>query len=438
MRQKLCIIFVFLLISSAFRLHSLWQMDITIQNHSASEDQLETILRIGEHEDATEAYDYYYDLPYLIPPMNPSYIVAYFPHSDWGEHSGNYIKDIRSTQIFEKAFDATLRAQNPYSSSYSISWQLPPEFPDYYQPRLLRGGSEIDMRQQDTFTFHNSGSYSYFSIELSPDADIPVELQPIGTLHFSDNQLRRINLDRHFRAIEGSLSYATIANVNLHQALSIEADSTWWELYPLPGWIGQTTVELNVQTDASEISREISVIRDSTNSPPQWLGPQSITIQQNGSFSLALEGLIFDPDRDEVNLTLEPEMDLVSILDDGQSVELTPNEGFKGEILVQVFLDDGSNPIAQANILLRVEPVAPAAPQNLHLGMMQNGLLRLSWDPVDSDPAGGILPGISYNVYHKADPEAEFELRDQDLTQNFLDMDPAASRMFFKVIVINE
>jgi len=438
MSLKRSFVLILILIYSAWNLHAAWQTSINIRNLSSSSDYLECSVIIGEHEDASEAYDYYFDLPYLIPPMNPSYIVAYFPHPDWTPHHGNYLKDIRSTEIMSKSFDATLRAVNPYSANYVISWSLPDAFPDYYQPRLIHQNQEVDMRTQSSYSFQSSNNYSYFSIELGLQSGVPFEIEPLSALHYSDNLSRLINLDRHFGVVDGELSYALEPNDELVQSLSVIADSTWWEIYPSVGWIGETAAELSVFSSFGELSREIIVTRDQTNSPPEWRGVTSLEIVQNGSLILDISESIFDADRDEVFLSGSSD-DLVLIFRaEDESLELLPSSGFKGQSILDLELDDGVNSPQQVILPIEIFAAEPIPVANPRLESLSEGNLRLVWDPSDEDSSGGYLPGIKYRVYSLGDPWGESEILAEDLSQNYLDIDPAFSRKFFYVKAINE
>lgn len=442
MRYKLLNLIFLILLILPVRLAADWQIKLTVANHGSGSVQLLGEAYLGEAAGAQNGYDWQYDLAYLYPPMNPSYVVPYFVHSDWGLNNGNYSVDIRFTNPATKIWDTRIKTQNPLSYNYTLSWAISGVIPAYYNPRLVHGQASIDLRTQSSYSFVSAASLTTCSIRMEYDPSIPYLLYPLEDLLFSDNQPQRINLSRHFQVATGSLTYTFSASENLVQSIEAEGDSVYWELYPQPGWTGQTSVEISALANAHRASQVVNIWRDSTNSPPQlWQAVPTLQLIQNQSAEFSWAGLFFDADGDSLSLEIDDTATIQVVYDPvAETAMLIPAAGFKGETSLYIWLYDGHNPPVGVQLELLVQPSQPETVHNLQLYQSWDAGLICSWDAVLTDVSGAPVSGIVYELLISEDPSfAAAAIRLQRYTEGTSVQIPSAlPTAFIKIIAINE
>jgi hypothetical protein len=440
MKLRFLVLTAIAVIFPGLRLHAGWELPIQIQNQGNEGNILSSSMIMGEHTSASDDYDAQNDMRYTFPPMNNNYVVCYFVHDDWGEHSGNYFTDIRSLQPDNKIWECQIRANNPYSTSFELSWDLNDDIPDCYQPVLHFGDDSIDMLQQSSYSYSSVATYKDFSIELQYNGLLPYQIQDLPALHFSDNQAQSLNLSDYFVAGSGELGFGIWAHADLVQELEVLADSTMWHVYPRPGWIGETTALISVYGPAGDsLNAEIEIERDSNNSPPVWLGGVALQLTQNQSTVFSWAEQIFDADRDSVSLELDGGA-YITVEYDEQATEanLIPEPAWKGETEITLQLDDGSNPSQDYTLTILVLPSEPQSPQNLTLEILSDQTLELHWQPVELDISGLPLSGIRYRVLLYADPAATQLILTQQTSDSRLLLDPSSDRVFVRIIALND
>lgn len=430
-----------LLLALPFCLRAEWRMDIHVINYSAgATDSLSNWASFGEMQSAQEGYDSQ-DLLYNIPPMGNRYVVPYFRHTDWGANSGNFSVDIRSTVPNTKIWESSVKAQSPYTSSYTLRWHCVwGEIPAYYSPKLILGQSQIDMRSQTSFTYVSGASITNFSIQLVYDPQMPYITQPIGNILFANNQPVQIVLNHHFAVNSGSLSYSFAPNEYITQTLLNEAGNRLWKLQPVEGWIGSTSLTITAHNGTKSICQTVSATRNYINSAPEFIQPlPHLEIMQNSFFSWHWGALAEDPDGDAITLEALPTSALDIIIDNVNKILIiSPAESFKGNTQLQIYLSDGTNLSFPYLLEISVLPSTPQPVQNLQLSTTTEGMI-LTWNAVTLDIGGKAIGGIVYNVYSYAEPSfsAPQHLIATGLADTFLAIPAVQRQGFFRVIANN-
>ena len=437
-----CRHFIFLLaiaICASINLYADWRIKLTITNQG-SDDSISASVFLGESEGAADGLDTY-DFPLGPPPNNLPYIRAYFPHNDWGStFNGNYIKDIRSINPAAKTWNFTFsKSGTPLSNNYRLSWNITGLFPACYQPRLVFKSENINMLTQSSYLY--TGWVTSGSIQMQYNNAMPYQVLTLQELLFSDNLTKGLNLNRYFKVGSGTLNFNCHPNANLVQNLVTLQDSVWLNIYPVAGFTGTTVAEFTVSGTGGTLNMQISVIRDTTNSPPVYLDtiqPLPIIQNQQGIFSWA--GKVLDPDLDALiinfsggeNISIEPDETL-------QQAAVIPAAGFKGETVFQFSLSDENHSPVIYEIPVNVLPAVPGSPQNLVLQLLPENSLLLSWQTVNTDTSGLPVNGLKYKVMLYAD-SAGTQLINQytDISTSQIIIPIGAEKMFIKVIAVNE
>lgn len=422
------------------RLEANWGFNIRIQNQDSEGNLLGSSMSMGEREEAEDGYDNQNDMSFTFPSLGSQYVICYFVHEDWGDDNGNYLTDIRSLQPANKIWNSCVRAQNPYTPQYTLSWQLTANIPPYYQPVLHFGENSIDMRAQSSYSYSSYAGYTYFSIELLYNEYLPYQTQELPDLLFSDNQERSFDLNEYFALSNGELSYGCLANPDLIQSLETSEDSALWHVYPRPGWIGQTSSTLYAYGPTGDsLSVEVSIMRDSTNSPPLYQGVSYLELTQNQSAIWNWSGQVFDADRDEVSLSFYPaEHITIQPVDSLGAVELIPEPAFKGETQITLQLDDGINPSILDTLRILVLPSVPQMPQFTAWQILSDGSLSLRWSMVQSDINNLPITGIRYRVLLSHDPAGIHLLDTFETPDSRIVLPLVYQRCFIRIIAINE
>jgi hypothetical protein len=270
---------------------------------------------------------------------------------------------------------------------------------------------------------------------------MPYQVLTLPELLFSDNLTKGLNLNRYFKVGSGTLNFNCLPNANLVQNLVTLQDSVWLNIYPVAGFTGTTVAEFTVSGTGGTLNMQISVIRDTTNSPPVYLDtiqPLPIIQNQQGIFSWA--GKVLDPDLDALiinfsggeNISIEPDETL-------QQAAVIPAAGFKGETVFQFSLSDENHSPVIYEIPVNVLPAVPGSPQNLVLQLLPENSLLLSWQTVNTDTSGLPVNGLKYKVMLYAD-SAGTQLINQytDISTSQIIIPIGAEKMFIKVIAVNE
>lgn len=265
-------------------LYASWQLELYYQNFGTGGALISSSAILGEHPNALDAYDWNYDIPLGPPPQNPGYLRIYFPHADWYPYNGNYGRDIRSTTVIQKSWNITLQQNAPLSSNYALSWIIPNTLPAYYQPKLLISNSTIDMRSHASYTW--TGIKNSCSVCLDIVPGYPYLLAAPPDLFFANLQPQRLNLRRYFGITSGALSFAYSPDPNLIQSIVTENDSIYWQVQPLSGWTGTTTIILSATGSAGTVTSEVEITCEASSSPPQ--APQNVHISLSSPDSLCL------------------------------------------------------------------------------------------------------------------------------------------------------
>jgi len=98
-RRKTLLLLALTLLLCGVQLHAAWQMELVYSAVISGGTTLSDNAVLGEHANALEGYDYLDIVMLGAPPMNPSYVRSYFPHTDWGAYYCNLKYDIRSANI---------------------------------------------------------------------------------------------------------------------------------------------------------------------------------------------------------------------------------------------------------------------------------------------------------------------------------------------------
>ncbi|MCB5286305.1 MAG: hypothetical protein LHW64_00695 [Candidatus Cloacimonetes bacterium] len=413
-----------------------WEVYIGIQNQNSSGSYLASSMVIGEHQNALEGYDASYDHSYTFPSMSNRYVQPYIVHNDWGAHNGNFLADIRSQVPGNKTWNCKARAQNPHSAFYTLSWTVPADFPAYYQATLTILSVSIDMRAQNQYTYATYNAYTDFSIAVQFDDSIPYQIREFPTLSFSDNQIQSLNLNEYFSSGDSGLDFACIPNANLVQ----ELDNMLWQIYPNPGWIGETSAEIRVYgSQGDSLSAFVNVVRDDTNSPPQWEGALELQLIQNQQIILSWEEQIYDADRDEITVNIDGgdhfRVFLNDLLDEAT---LIPEPAFKGETVVHLLLSDGFRSLQRFDISVQVLPSEPRRPEALELQVLPDHSLMLSWAEVNADISGLPINQIRYRISLYSQPDATGLISEQESSDTNIILPLSQERVFIRVIAINE
>lgn len=408
---------------------------------------------IGEHVDAEEGFDSF-DFPKPNPFTSP-FILAYIRHTTWGVNNGRYHRDIRSTTIAQKTWNIEVIRQSPYSNNYSLTWDIPPEVPGYYNLRLTHGSVIIDMRSQNSYSYSAAGT-AYFQIQTVPQYGIPYITDQIDTLHFSDNLEQVINLDEHFGILDSSILYSLENNPHIVQEIILEEGTPYWHFYPAPGWTGTTTAIINAVGTSGNCTMEITIIRDETNSPPYYTGSEeTVVMTQNLPSIIDLHNTVHDDDLDDVTVTvlsgiyIEAEYDSLANL-----INLVPHPSFKGSDSITLILDDSVNDPVEIALDIEVLPSEPQAVQNIEtsfivldepIGRNQHDVrtvtyFSLRWSEVTVDVNNSPINGVIYKVLIWNDPDNLFDDSEaQELITHEPDLmiEAGSEMMFFKIIAVN-
>ncbi len=441
MNYKLLVMFIFTLGIWAYAAAADWTMELIVISSDSAGHQATGNAYLGEKAIALDGYDEE-DFAYLFPPISDHYVVPYFKHSDWGANNGNFRRDIRSTIPTDKSWNLEIKAQAPYSYDFTLNWSVSGSIPAYYTITLLHGALQTDMGTQSSYTYSSAASLTNMTIQIGYDATMPYALGEIGDLLFSDNQARQIDLGDYFSVATGTLEYSFSANDSLCQSIITQGDTLYWELYPTPGWCGETAVTISATANGHTLSETLNVIRDSTNSPPLFItAPEPISVTQNQSISWSWADLIYDADRDSVFVTLEASEYATATYDyAGQSMTIYPTLGYKGSAELELSLSDGHNAPQNYAVNMMVEPAVPAQAQNVNLQVTSGSGISISWDPVVTDQSGAPLSDLQYKViiYEDLPGTGEAWAEYSGLTSPALSLPTPPDKAFIVIIAINE
>jgi len=419
-----------------------WRLELLVTNTGTGGSENHGSAILGESGDASEAYDWGNDLAYAFPPMSNSYVAPYFLHSDWGEYNGNFSVDIRSTLPDTKTWITKIKAQNPLSTNFIISWQITGSFPPYYAPILLFGANTINMLEQSSFYYASAANISSCTIQMQYDPSYPVILDPIADMLFSDNLLREVNLNQHFAVASGELAFTYVNNEFLVQDLCTRNDSIYWAVYPVPGWTGSTQAELNATNDAHSVSMTVNITRDETNSPPVLSGSlEPLSIIQNQSQIFSWEHLLYDADLDSTWLELGSTAQIQVYPDPTLCQALiVPSAGFKGCDSLSIWIYDGFTAPQQFFLDINVLPAEPMQVQNLQISVTADSSLICAWDAVTQDISGGPISGLLYDVYvyEEIPSGATAILSQHSIAGTMIELPGDLCRGFIQVIAKNE
>jgi hypothetical protein len=417
-----------------------WSVRLKVHNHGSIGTQNAGSARWGEKLNALDGYDQT-DLAYAFPPMSNSYVVLYFVHTDWGPYNGNFVWDYRSTIPATKIWNTTIKAQNPLSVNYTLSWELTGDIPAYYQPSLVFGQQSINLRTQSSFNYTTSALTTNCVIRVDYDATIPYVLSPIPDLLFSDNQSRRENLDEHFGVNTGSLTYSYTDNAHLGQRIVNEGGSSYWEVHPVAGWIGSTSVEISAIGNGHTVSQTVNIERDDTNSPPLFIDElPHLELIQNQSLIWSWTNLVHDADWDSTWVEIDDTENFSAICDNAaQEALIIPMPGFKGQDSLLVSIHDAFNPPQTYTLQLSVLPSEPLTVQNIQLHPDGDQGIICSWDAVNLDISGAPLAGIVYDIYlYDEWPAAAPVQIIESISDNWVLIPDPADKAFIRIIAINE
>jgi len=107
---------------------------------------------IGMSKDASEGHDFV-DV-YELEPLSSQFVSVYFPHPDWGKHSGNFTQDVRPFTGDPTVWDFVV-ATNCGDDELTLNWTIPEEIESELQIHLIsyENGEEIDMREQSEYSY---------------------------------------------------------------------------------------------------------------------------------------------------------------------------------------------------------------------------------------------------------------------------------------------
>ncbi len=435
--RKILLLIAIMATSWATSLYSAWQLGLSYANSGSGGTVINSTAFLGEDPNATNGYDWNFDAPLPPAPNNPGYVRIYFPHSDFGGSNGNYLVDIRAATPVQKTWNIALSVNTPLSTSYSLSWSIPPLLPDYYQPKLLIGSSTINMRSQSSYAW--TGYMSSCSVRLDVVAGMPYLLAIPPDLLFSDNQPQSLNLRRYFSVISGNLSFSFSPNPNLEQSLVTLGDSLYWKVAPVPGYIGSTTVTLSAIGSGGTKTQNVIITRDATNSPPVFSPPgEAVQIFEGSGGFFYFADLISDPDLDPIEIQASSDSSLtLNVMADQQAVQILPAPGKKGNASFFLELSDGHNPVQSHPVNVFINPLEPSPITHIN-ATMQSGMLQLSWAPVLESIWGLPVFDLEYRVCAFSDAactEPLFELVTPDTA---LGIPAAYPQVFVRISTINE
>ncbi|MCB5268160.1 MAG: Ig-like domain-containing protein [Candidatus Cloacimonetes bacterium] len=395
------LIFFVLILWQAFAAASDWRVKFTVTNHGSEGAQITNWAYFGEAANAADGYDYYNDLLLMSPPSGSPYIAPYFPHSDWGINNGNFVKDIRSNNPTNKTWNTTIKVQNRLSNNFTLSWEFIDDIPDYYSPIMVFGTQSINILEQSSFNYTSAATLTNLTLTVDYNSLVPYSLAEIPDLTFSDNQSQSLNLNRYFRVGSGTLSFTCSPDDNLIQDIVSNGDSVYWVLYPVPGWQGITTVEINAINGINISSQSVVVQRDNTNSPPvlQQALP-TLQVTQNQSVNWDWTSYFADPDLDSLSISvMDCEHISVQASVNPGEITISPSEGYKGNLNLTLLVFDGHNEAPAFPIELQVLPSQPQQVQNVRFSFEDPASLLCEWDPVVQDISGNAISDLVYNVY---------------------------------------
>lgn len=426
-------------------LHSInWVLNINAQNTNPSGANLIDSFRIGENEYASDGYDLL-DWVKNPAPSASNYIYAYVKQTTWGANNGYYFRDIRSSTAALKTWNAEIYRANPFSNSYTVSWELPSNLPPYYTIQLIRGSTTINMRNQNSYTFTASSTIT-FQIKVSPTSGVPFIAEQIPEQLFSNNLLRRIAIAPHFVILNSPINYSLANNPLLVQSLVTINDTLFWQFRPQNAWIGTTYSSISATGSSGNVTMNISITRDSTNSPPYYIDSgDNLHILQNQSLTISLANRIFDDDLDNVSVSIAS-TDFVDASYDpiGQSLLLSPVPGFKGACEVFLMLDDTINEPQAISLPLVVDPSQAKAVSQISLStLFPNQNLLLTWDPVTEDINDLPLTNLLYRIdIYAENPEYQSEaispVETILVSDTFYELSAQTPKKFIIIKVINE
>lgn len=435
---KYLILIAVIAIGGVAHLFADWQMGLSFSNLGTGGSYYRSSAYLGEHSSATNGYDWNYDIPASPAPNNPGYVRVFFPHTDWGAYNGNFRADIRAANPLQKTWNVTLAVNTPLSTNYSLEWTIPSEMPDYYQPKLLIGSTTINMRTQSAHAW--TGVVSSCSVRLDLAAGMPYLKAPLPDITFSNNYSQSYNLNRYFAVLSGSLSFSFSSNPYLEQSLVAAGDSLYWHLYPVYGYVGSTSVVISAIGSGGTKTATVNVIRDSTNSPPQFAMPeQPVLIYESTGDFFIYTGRVSDPDLDPVQLmayendTLTP-----SFFYDQQAIFLQPAQGFKGNTSFTLEISDGVNPLQTYEIPVYVQALEPNPVTGINLSQAPDGSLVLCWDEVQDSIWGTPVYDLEYRVSGFADAGCTQLLFEYSVSDNILQIPSGYPSVFVIITTINE
>lgn len=416
---------------------SSWQLSLTYTNTGTGGAMINSTAYLGEDPNATNGWDWNFDVPLPPAPNNPGYVRIYFPHSDFGANNGNYLVDIRANNPVQKTWNISLAVNTPLSTAYSLSWVIPPLMPDYYQPKLLIGSSTINMRSQSSYAW--TGYMSSCSVRLDLLAGMPYLLAIPPDLLFSNNQPQYLNLQNYFSVISGNLSFAFSANANLEQSLVSVNDSLHWKVNPLHGYSGTTSVNLSATGSGGTKTVSVDVTRDATNSPPVFSPPlEAVQIEEGSGGYFSYEGLISDPDLDPVQIQAIGDSTLsLEVMQSLQAVHILPSPGVKGNGSFILELSDGLNPAQSYNIPIYIYPLEPQQVTNVNINI-QNGSLLIAWSPVTHSIWSIPVFDLEYRVCGFSDAACTQPLFNLVTPENNLSLPAIYPTVFVRITTINE
>lgn len=442
MKYKLLVPVLAALLMHAAALYADWQLSLIVTNHGSGSSVLQGYAHLGEHATASDGYDWNHDLAYQNFSPSPEYVHPYFVHTDWGTtYNGNYSVDIRSTVPATKTWNTTIKAQNRLSNNYTLSWEITGSIPSYYTPVLVFGAQTINLRAQSSHSYATAASLTNCVIRVDYDATIPYILSPIPDLLFSDNQARRVNLNEHFAVNTGSLTYSYADNAHLGQRIVNEGGAFHWEVHPLAGWIGSTSVEITATGNGHTVSQMVSIERDNTNSPPLFIDELPLLeLTQNQSLIWSWAGLVYDADWDSTWVEIDDTENFSAICDyQTEEVLLIPAPAFKGQDSLQVSIHDAFNPPQTYTLHLSVLPSEPLMVQNIQLHPDGDEGIVCSWDAVTLDINGAPLAGIVYDLYLYAEwPSATPAQIIESISNTWVLIPDLWDRAFIRIIAKNE
>jgi len=463
MNVKLCSLLLLCFLSAYMLLCDLdamnWQMTIEAINYNPDPEgmNLSNVFIIGENVNALNGYDPL-DIPALQPTFAP-FIWPYVLHTTWGaQYNGRYQRDLRHTDVDFKTWNCQVTRNTPYSSNYELFWNIPDNFPPYYNFELTHGQNVVDMREQESYSYISGSSTISFQINTLPVYGIPYIITEIDSQHFSDNLQREINLNSHFGVLDSFLNFEVEQDTLLVQSLTTANDSTIWSFRPINGWEGATEVNINAIGNAGNNSFVVSIVRDDTNSPPYYIHADEIVeILQNQGAQIDLHGTIFDDDLDPVGIEVNSGTFIQASFDPTTKIiDLVPETAFKGSDYVMLVLTDGVNDPNQIQIDINVHPSEPKPVENVQWQMVPaeersintnirynlriSQVFHVTWDEVSEDTNDMPITGVIYRVLLWQDAYGLFDSTAAEVlesTENELYIETSSNFSFLRIIAVN-